>query len=293
MSSRRTVAQRVRQAVRDQVGLPCSVGIAASKFVAKLATEFAKPRASRERIDPGPGVFEVPSGEELTFLHPLDVGMLWGVGPVTLEKLHRIGLKTVGDIAACELRVLQLALGDGHAQHLFELSHAIDDREVEPDRETKSIGSEETFGDDLTDVREVRRNLLRMADTVARRCREHGLTARTITLKVRYGDFSNMTRAKTLEQPIDTAQAMMAVVDELLPEVAIEMGVRLAGLSARNFAEPDPQLSLFDEPSARADNDWREASRAVDRIREKFGDTAISTGAVDETQSTPWGPRRE
>lgn len=288
-----TVAQRVRQAVRDQVGLPCSVGIAASKFVAKLATEFAKPRASRERIDPGPGVFEVPSGEELTFLHPLDVGMLWGVGPVTLEKLHRIGLNTVGDIAACELRVLQLALGDGHAQHLFELSHAIDDREVEPDRETKSIGSEETFGDDLTDVREVRRNLLRMADTVARRCREHGLTARTITLKVRYGDFSNMTRAKTLEQPIDTAQAMMAVVDELLPEVAIEMGVRLAGLSARNFAEPDPQLSLFDEPSARADNDWREASRAVDRIREKFGDTAISTGAVDETQSTPWGPRRE
>lgn len=288
-----TVARRVRQAVRDQVGLPCSVGIAASKFVAKLATEFAKPRASRERIDPGPGVFEVPSGEELTFLHPLDVGMLWGVGPVTLEKLHRIGLKTVGDIAACELRVLQLALGDGHAQHLFELSHAIDDREVEPDRETKSIGSEETFGDDLTDVREVRRNLLRMADTVARRCREHGLTARTITLKVRYGDFSNMTRAKTLEQPIDTAQAMMAVVDELLPEVAIEMGVRLAGLSARNFAEPDPQLSLFDEPSARADNDWREASRAVDRIREKFGDTAISTGAVDETQSTPWGPRRE
>lgn len=288
-----TVARRVRQAVRDQVGLPCSVGIAASKFVAKLATEFAKPRASRERIDPGPGVFEVPSGEELTFLHPLDVGMLWGVGPVTLEKLHRIGLNTVGDIAACELRVLQLALGDGHAQHLFELSHAIDDREVEPDRETKSIGSEETFGDDLTDVREVRRNLLRMADTVARRCREHGLTARTITLKVRYGDFSNMTRAKTLEQPIDTAQAMMAVVDELLPEVAIEMGVRLAGLSARNFAEPDPQLSLFDEPSARADNDWREASRAVDRIREKFGDTAISTGAVDETQSTPWGPRRE
>lgn len=289
----RTVALQVRQAVRDQVGLPCSVGIAASKFVAKLATEFAKPRASRERIDPGPGVFEVPSGEELTFLHPLDVGMLWGVGPVTLEKLHRIGLKTVGDIAACELRVLQLALGEGHAQHLFELSHAIDDREVEPDRETKSIGSEETFGDDLTDLREVRRNLLRMADTVARRCRENGLTARTITVKVRYGDFSNMTRAKTLDQPIDTAHAMMAVVDELLPEIDIDAGVRLAGLSARNFAEPDPQLSLFDEPSTRADNDWREASRAVDRIREKFGDTAISTGAVDETQSTPWGPRRE
>jgi len=289
----RSIALKVREAVREHVGLPCSVGIATSKFVAKLATEFAKPRASRERIDPGPGVFEVPPGGELAFLHPLDVGMLWGVGPVTLEKLHRIGLKKVGDIAACELRVLQLALGEGHAQHLFELSHAIDDRDVEPNRETKSIGSEETFGDDLTDVREVRRNLLRMADTVARRCRENSLTARTITLKVRYGDFSNMTRAKTLDEPVDTAQAIMAVVDELLPEVDVAAGVRLAGVSARNFAEPDPQLSLFDEPSTRADGDWREASRAVDRIREKFGDTAISTGAVDETQSTPWGPRRE
>jgi DNA polymerase-4 len=289
----RAIALQVREAVREHVGLPCSVGIATSKFVAKLATEFAKPRASRERIDPGPGVFEVPPGGELAFLHPLDVGMLWGVGPVTLEKLHRIGLKKVGDIAACELRVLQLALGEGHAQHLFELSHAIDDRDVEPDRETKSIGSEETFGDDLIDVREVRRNLLRMADTVARRCRENSLTARTITLKVRYGDFSNMTRAKTLDEPVDTAQAIMAVVDELLPEVDVAAGVRLAGVSVRNFAEPDPQLSLFDEPSTRADIDWREASRAVDRIREKFGDTAISTGAVDETQSTPWGPRRE
>ena len=289
----RAIALQVREAVREHVGLPCSVGIATSKFVAKLATEFAKPRASHERIDPGPGVFEVPPGGELAFLHPLDVGMLWGVGPVTLEKLHRIGLKKVGDIAACELRVLQLALGEGHAQHLFELSHAIDDRDVEPDRETKSIGSEETFGDDLTDVREVRRNLLRMADTVARRCRENSLTARTITLKVRYGDFSNMTRAKTLDEPVDTTQAIMAVVDELLPEVDVAAGVRLAGVSARNFAEPDPQLSLFDEPSTRADIDWREASRAVDRIREKFGDTAISTGAVDETQSTPWGPRRE
>jgi len=288
-----TIATRVRESVRDQVGLPCSVGIATSKFVAKLATEFAKPRATRERIEPGPGVFEVPAGGELAFLHPLDVGMLWGVGPVTLEKLHRIGLHRVGDIAACELRVLQLALGEGQAQHLYELSHAIDDRAVEPEREAKSIGSEETFSDDLTETREVRRNLLRMADTVARRCREQGLAARTITLKIRYGDFSNASRAKTLDEPVDTAQAIMAVVDELLPQIDVTSGIRLAGISARNFAEPDPQMSLFDEPSKQVDEDWREASRAVDRIRERFGDTAISTGADEETQNTPWGPRRE
>ncbi|NBN96808.1 MAG: DNA polymerase IV, partial [Actinobacteria bacterium] len=94
------IAYRVRDAVREQVGLPCSVGVATSKFIAKLATEFAKPRASRDRIDPGPGVFEVAPGSEVAFLHPLEVGMLWGVGPVTLEKLHRLGLRTVGDVAA-------------------------------------------------------------------------------------------------------------------------------------------------------------------------------------------------
>lgn len=291
-----TIARQVREAVRSQVGLPCSVGIATSKFIAKLATEFAKPRASRDHIDPGPGIFEVAAGNEIAFLHPLEVGMLWGVGPVTLEKLHRIGLQTVGDLAACDLRILQLALGEAHAQHLYDLSHGIDDRLVEPDRAVKSIGSEETFGDDLTDAREVRRNLLRMADTVARRCREQGLTARTITLKIRYGDFSTITRAKTLDAPVDTAQAIMTVVDQLLAEVDVAAGVRLAGVSARNFAELDPQLSLFaefDEPSTRTDAEWREASRAIDRIREKFGDDAIITGGVDETHSTPWGPRRE
>lgn len=288
----RSIAVRVRDAVRERVGLACSVGIATSKFVAKLATEFAKPRATRERVHPGPGVFEVMPGNELAFLHPLEVGMLWGVGPVTLEKLHRIGLKTVGDIAACELRVLKLSLGDGLAEHLYELSHAIDDRAVEPERETKSVGSEETFADDVVDAPELRRHLLRMADNVARRCRANGLTPRTITLKIRYGDFSNISRSKTLDAPIDTSQAIMAIVDELLDEVDVASGVRLAGISARNFAEPDPQLSLFADTTD-TNGEWREAARVVDRIRERFGDGAIATGAIDDTGSTPWGPRRE
>lgn len=289
----RSIAVRVRETVSERVGLACSVGIATSKFVAKLATEFAKPRASRERIDPGPGVFEVLPGNELAFLHPLDVGMLWGVGPVTLEKLHRIGLKSVGDIAASELRVLRLSLGDGLAEHLFELSHAIDDRPVEPERETKSIGSEETFASDVVDPRELRRHLLRMADTVARRCRSQQLGPRTITLKIRYGDFSNVSRARTLDEPVDTPQAIMAVVDELVRSISVSSGVRLAGISARNFAEPDPQLSLFADPGGSGDAEWREAAQVVDRIREKFGDGAIATGILDEADGTPWGPRRE
>lgn len=288
----KAVAARVRDAVRERVGLPCSVGIATSKFVAKLATEFAKPRATREQIHPGPGVFEVMPGNEIAFLHPLDVAMLWGVGPVTLEKLHRIGLKTVGDIAACELRVLKLALGDGLAEHLYELSNAIDDRVVEPERETKSIGSEETFGEDISVVSELRRQLLRMADNVARRCRASGLIPRTITLKIRYGDFTNISRSMTLDAPVDTSQAIMTVVDELLADVDVAAGVRLAGISTRNFAEPDPQLSLFAE-STQSGGEWSEAAKVVDRIREKFGDGAIATGSVEESASTPWGPRRE
>ena len=287
----RTIALQVRGEIREKVGLACSVGIATSKFVAKLATEFAKPRASRERIDPGPGFFEVPPGGEIEFLHPLDVAMLWGVGPVTLEKLQRIGLNKVGDIAACDVGVLRLALGDGLAEHLHDLSNAVDDRAVEPERETKSIGSEETFAVDVNDVVELRRNLLRMADGVARRCRDNGLAARTITLKIRYGDFSNISRSHTVDEPVETSQAIMAVIDDLLSEVDIRTGIRLAGVSLRNFSEPDSQLSLFDEPSSRSQEEWKEASRAMDRIRQKFGDDAISTGVIDDTQSTPWGPR--
>ncbi|NBO05571.1 MAG: DNA polymerase IV [Actinobacteria bacterium] len=288
------IAHQVRDAVRDRVGLACSVGVATSKFIAKLATEFAKPRASRERIDPGPGVFEVVPGTELQFLHPLDVGMLWGVGPVTLEKLHRLALRTVGDVAACDRRVLTAALGAGLAEHLSDLSHAIDDRVVEPDRETKSIGSEETFANDVSSPIELRRHLLRMADTVARRCRDQRLAARTVTLKIRYGDFSTVTRSHTLTEPIDTSQAVIAEIDHLLADIDVARGVRLAGVSVRNFAAPETQLQLFDGDEQQTQNaNWGIASRAMDRIRRRFGDDAISTGPDDETQSTPWGPRRE
>ena len=289
----RTIARAVREAVHSQIGLACSVGIATSKFIAKLATEFAKPRAARQRIDPGPGVFEVVPGGEIEFLHPLDVGMLWGVGPVTLEKLHGIGLNTVGDIANCQMRILELAVGEGHARHLFDLSNAIDDREVQPEREAKSIGSEETFGDDVVDRRELRKHLLRMSDNVARRCRDAGIAAFTVTLKIRYGDFSNITRSHTVETPVDTSQAVIAVIDELLGDVDVQAGIRLAGVSLRNFGEPEPQLTLFDEPKQRSEEEWRVASHAIDRIREKFGDDAIGTGVIDVAGGTPWGPRRD
>ena len=289
----RTIAVNVREAVRTQVGLACSVGIATSKFIAKLATDFAKPRATRERIDAGPGVFEVRPGEEIAFLHPLDVGMLWGVGPVTLEKLHGIGLRKVGDVAACDPRVLELVLGVGGAQHLFDLSRAIDDRAVEPEHEAKSIGSEETFGDDVTDAQELRRHLRRMAESVARRCREQGIAAHTITLKVRYGDFSNVTRSRTVATPVDTTQSIVPVTEELLADIDVQRGVRLAGIGLRNFGQPDTQLSLFVEPADVVDQEWRVASRTVDDIRAKFGDDAIGAGQVDETRNTPWGPRRD
>jgi DNA polymerase-4 len=171
------------------------------------------------------------------------------------------------------------------------LSNAVDDRHVEPDREAKSIGSEETFSNDVTQPLELRRHLLRMADIVARRCREQAMAALTVTLKIRYGDFSSMSRSRTVTPPVETSQAIMAIVDELLADVDVGAGVRLAGISLRNFGEPDSQLSLFDEPNTVADEEWRVASQAIDRIREKFGDDAIATGTHEETRSTPWGPR--
>ena len=130
-----------------------------------------------------------------------------------------------------------------------------------------------------------------MADTVARRCREQGVAALTVTLKIRYGDFSSMSRSRTVSPPVDTSQAIIAIVDDLLADVDVHAGVRLAGISVRNFGQPDAQLSLFDEPAKAADEEWRVASQAIDRIREKFGDDAIATGTHEDTRSTPWGPR--
>ncbi|MFM7063305.1 MAG: DNA polymerase IV, partial [Actinomycetes bacterium] len=238
------IAAELRARVLDEVGLTCSVGVAPSKFLAKLASEEAKPTATPSGPVFGPGVFEVRPGEELAFLHPLDVSALWGVGPKTLAKLRNLGVTTVGDLAALPQEPLVAALGRGSGEHLWALAHAVDDRPVVPDQAAKSVSHEVTFPVDLTDPEELHRELVRLADSVAARLRRAGLRSRTISVKVRYPDRETVTRSRTLEQSTDRSRAVVAVADELLLSLPVHRGVRLLGVAAGNFTEGSEQLSL-------------------------------------------------
>ena len=293
------IAEEIRVRVKQATQLTCSVGVAPNKFLAKLASVFAKPRANRDGIEPGHGVYEVQFGRELEFLHPLAVESLWGVGPVTLEKLAALSIKTVGDVAKFDRKILLTVLGNSLGEHLFELSQGIDDRSVEPDRDAKSIGHEETFSTDIKDLAVAQVQLLRLADAVSARCRNAGVGARTISLKIKFADFQVITRAASVEFPVVTTQAMMRLVEPLLREIDISGGVRLLGISARNLVEPEMQLSLFDNASEKStanelDAAWSSTTSAIDGIRDKFGDAAIKPASALSHKRKPgsskWGP---
>ncbi len=293
------IAEEIRVRVKQATQLTCSVGVAPNKFLAKLASVFAKPRANRDGIEPGHGVYEVQFGRELEFLHPLAVESLWGVGPVTLEKLAALSIKTVGDIAKFDRKILLTVLGDSLGEHLFELSQGIDDRSVEPDRDAKSIGHEETFSTDIKDLAVAHGQLLRLADAVSARCRNAGVGARTISLKIKFANFQVITRAASVEFPVTTTQAMMRLVEPLLREIDISGGVRLLGISARNLVEPEMQLSLFDDATDKStanelDAAWSSTTSAIDDIRDKFGDAAIKPASALSHKRKPgsskWGP---
>ncbi len=288
------IARHIRRRVTESLDLTCSVGIAPNKFLAKLASVAAKPKASPQGIEPGLGVFEVRQGHELAFLHPLVVQRLWGVGPATLEKLQRLGVRTVGDLYSLGEATLVQALGKASGRHLFALSAGRDERPVEIDRAAKSIGHEETFARDMHTVNELRTELVRLSDGVASRLRAADLGARTITLKVRFAGFTTITRSTTLPSPVDTAAAMLAAADPLLANVDPTPGVRLLGVHASNFGPPMEQMRLDDAVPA----DWSGASGAIDAIRERFGATAIGPASTVSKQglrlvrrgAQQWGP---
>lgn len=296
------IAHDIRRRVRQETELTCSVGVAPTKFIAKLASKAAKPRATVDLVEPGAGVVEVRPGDELAFLHPLAVSALWGVGPATLAKLQRLGITTVADLAAFDLRTLQTIIGQANGEHLHELANGRDDRVVVPSSEAKSIGHEETFADDIYTRDDIRIHLVRLTDAVARRCRIAGLSPRTCTLKIKFADFRLITRSRTSSVPLSTAPAMLRLIEPALEEIDLRSGVRLVGLSARNFSESAAQPSLFDDgtDSKRAsdlDVVWRDATSAIDEIRERFGTQAIrpaSTLRTDrEPGTSPWGPSRD
>ena len=189
----RDIANSIRERVRDEEKITCSVGIASSKFIAKLASGRCKPD----------GMLEIQRDRVLTFLHPLPVTELWGVGPKTGETLKQLGLRTVADIANTPLNTLKRALGDISGEALYELAWGRDFREVVVDAPEKSISAAETFSYDLEDSDDIERELLRLAERVTQRLRKRLLRARTITLKVRFSDFTNLTKSRTLPLPID------------------------------------------------------------------------------------------
>jgi DNA polymerase-4 len=193
--------------------------VAASKFVAKLASEAAKPTALPAGITPGRGVVVVPPGEELAFLHPMEVNALWGVGPATWTRLRRLGVTTIGDLARVPVQTLEAAVGRSHGRHLHELAWGRDPRPVEADREIKSVSHEETYAFDLDDPDRLHHEVVRMADAVAARLRAAGLAGRTVTLKVRYGDFRTITRSQTVPTPIDDGFAIAGLGSALLDQV--------------------------------------------------------------------------
>jgi DNA polymerase-4 len=267
-----TIAAAIRMRVRDELGLWASVGVATCKLIAKLASEAAKPKASPRGPVPGPGVVQVAPGDELAFLHPLPVQVLWGVGPATLQRLDRFGVRTVGDLAHLPEATLVGALGQANGHHLRALAWAKDDRAVEPGRPVKSIGHEETFATDRHDAVDLHRELVRQADAVASRLRHHGSVGRTVTIKVRFGDFRTITRSRTVSSPLRAGIAISRIATELLDAVDVAEGVRLLGVSVSNLANDDgAQLSLDELASG----PWDEVAEAVDNVRERFGDDAV------------------
>ncbi|MEV1129374.1 DNA polymerase IV [Agromyces sp. NPDC049794] len=269
------IAWMIRERVRAETGLTCSIGVAATKYVAKVASSRAKPD----------GMLVVPAADTIAFLHPLPVSALWGVGRVTEESLLRLGLRTVGDVAAMPHDALERAVGPALAARLGRLANGIDPRDVHTTRAEKSIGHENTFHHDLTDPDEIRRELLRLSNNVAVRLRKAGLLGRTVTLKLRYGDFRTITRSRTLAEPTDVARRIYDEASDALAElVGNGERVRLIGVRAEHLRPSGGGAMLWDP-----DEEWRDAERTIDEVTAKFGRGAVRPA----TLVRPGGERRD
>ena len=268
------IAQRIKHEIAN-IGLRCTVGVAPNKFLAKLASAWAKPD----------GLKVVPADNVLDFLHPLPVSALWGVGPQTEETLRRLGMKTVGDLARLSRRTLERALGEALGAHLHALANGIDDRAVVVNEPSKSVGSEETYERDLDSADEVLRELLRLADRTAGRLRMKDLCGRTVTIKIRFSNFKTITRSRTLTCEVDTAAEIYEVAKDLFERLHPERPrIRLVGVSVSALATGPPrrQLDLLGdaEGSRAADQRRRSMAHAVDSIRNRFGDASVAPATL-------------
>jgi len=298
------IAHRLRSEVLETEGLRCSVGIAPSKLVAKLASQAAKPGIERRKVVPGEGVTEILPNDVESFLRPLPVRAMWGVGPKTAERLSKFGVRTVGDLADLPVEILRTTVGDANGRHLHAVANGIDDRPVEPGRSAKSISHEETFSRDLVDRADLRRELVKMADSVASRLRAASMRGRTINLKIRYPDFRTVTRSTTLERATDSAPTIVRHAVGMLDQLDVAPGIRLIGVGVSQIGDQASAVQLtFDdvaEPGDEPDTekDWTATNRAIDQIRAQFGGSAIGPAALatggrlkrHHPGSQQWGP---
>ncbi|MDZ8172363.1 DNA polymerase IV [Microbacterium xanthum] len=265
------IARMLREKVRAETGLTCSVGAAATKHVAKMASTISKPD----------GLLIVPEADTASFLAARPVRALWGVGPKAAEALEARGLRTVADVLEAPTAVLERALGPAMADRVWHLSRGIDPREVTTDRVEKSVGHEETFGDDIDDPRVLRSELRRLADRVAARLRSHGWDAGVVAVKIRLADFTTLSRSQTLPEPTSVGQRIGETAIGLFESVPRELPVRLIGVRGEKLRPSGGgALALWDD-----DEDWRRVEDALDGAAAKFGKGAV-------TRATLLGPGR-
>ncbi len=269
MGGPRLIGEWIRATVEDEQGITCSVGVAPTKFLAKLASAHCKPD----------GLLVVPASDVVGFLHPLPVAALWGVGDKTEEVLLRLGLKTVGDLASTPVSTLQRALGPAMGSHLSALAWGRDERTVTPHEPEKSIGNEETFPVDVDNPEVVRRELLRLSERTAARLRAAGQVGRTVSIKVRFADFTTITRSKTLREATDVGRVVYETALGLYEALGLERArLRLVGVRVEQLVDADnaPRQLLLGEK----DTGWREAEQAVDRAARRFGAGAVRPAAL-------------
>lgn len=254
------IAEQIRARVFDEQGITCSVGVAVNKFLAKLASTQAKPD----------GLLVVPAERVVAFLHPMPVGALWGVGERTEEQLLRLGLRTVGDIAHTPRQTLIRALGNAAGSHLAELAWGRDARSVSMHEPDRSVGNEETFGRDVDDPEVILAELLRLSDKVGGRLRHHGYHGSTVSIKVRFADFSTITRSRKLKTPTDSGREIFQTARDLFLALGLQRArLRLVGVRMEGITDADRtpvQLEL-----GAPEHGWRDAEAAIDGLDERFG----------------------
>jgi DNA polymerase-4 len=277
IGSPREIAVALRAQVRRRVGLTITVGLAGTKFLAKVASGVAKPD----------GLLIIPGGAELAFLHPLPVQRLWGVGRVTAARLHADGITTVAQVAALREQDLVDMLGRASGRHLHALAHNRDPRPVAPRRRRRSIGAQRALGRRARAPAEIQATLLTLVDRVSRRLRAARRACRTVVLRLRFDDFTRATRSHTLAGATTRTTTILAVARDLLRaarELIARRGLTLVGVALTNLCDQDRiQLALpFDRAA--------ELDRALDSVRERFGSTAIGRGALVGRDAGPWVP---